>query len=402
MTDRQFLLTAAKHAAIYRKIEAHHFSGTTPQDSPKVIILGGQPGAGKSGLLEASKQDFPGCNVVSINGDELRYYHPQYREIQKADERHFAELTDPHARQWTKQLFDRTIETRRNILFEGTMREAGPITQTMARLKSSGYQITARIIAASEHDSVAGIFRRYEEQKAAKGFGRWSNIKAHNEAYVGVPVTVGLIEDHCFADRVEVYNRRGVLLYANILEQGGWSQKPQGAAVIQAERNRCPTVDEVRQRESEWSTVLTMMSARRAAELDIQIVRNVAETYLHCEYQANASSYHDEILRRVSGLSSLERAAGAAYTLWQIADTTILSTSNPDCVDWHAVDRAVVIESIGEHQQTSESVAEVLCKYSPGTVSLAGKAIALEAINRFILEQSAWPSAGHAREGSEP
>lgn len=105
MTDRQFLLTAAKHAAIYRKIEAHHFSGTTPQDSPKVIILGGQPGAGKSGLLEASKQDFPGCNVVSINGDELRYYHPQYREIQKADERHFAELTDPHARQWTKQLF---------------------------------------------------------------------------------------------------------------------------------------------------------------------------------------------------------------------------------------------------------------------------------------------------------
>lgn len=170
------------------------------------------------------------------------------------------------------------------------------------KLKSSGYQITARIIAASEHDSVAGIFRRYEEQKAAKGFGRWSNIKAHNEAYVGVPVTVGLIEDHCFADRVEVYNRRGVLLYANILEQGGWSQKPQGAAVIQAERNRCPTVDEVRQRESEWSTVLTMMSARRAAELDIQIVRNVAGTYLHCEYQANASSYHDEILRRVSGL----------------------------------------------------------------------------------------------------
>ena len=60
MTDRQFLLTAAKHAAIYRKIEAHHFSGTTPQDSPKVIILGGQPGAGKSGLLEASKQDVPG------------------------------------------------------------------------------------------------------------------------------------------------------------------------------------------------------------------------------------------------------------------------------------------------------------------------------------------------------
>jgi len=104
MTDRQFPLTAAKHAAIYRKIEDHHFSGTTPQDKPRAIILGGQPDAGKSGLLEASKQDFPGGNVVAINGDELRYYHPQYREIQKADERHFAELTDPHARKWRKAL----------------------------------------------------------------------------------------------------------------------------------------------------------------------------------------------------------------------------------------------------------------------------------------------------------
>lgn len=168
MAERQFLLTAAKHDTIYRKIEAHHFSATTPQDHPKVIILGGQPGAGKSGLLEASKQDFLDSNVVSINGDELRYYHPQYREIQKSDERHFAELTDPHARQWTKQLFDRAIETRRNIVFEGTMREAGPITQTMSRLRSSGYHVTARIIAASEHDSMAGIFDAMKSKKQSK------------------------------------------------------------------------------------------------------------------------------------------------------------------------------------------------------------------------------------------
>ena len=321
-----------------------------------------------------------------INGDELRYYHPQYREIQKADERHFAELTDPHARQWTKQLFDRAIETRRNILFEGTMREAGPITQTMARLHATGYQIISRIIAVSEHDSVAGIFRRYEEQKAAKGFGRWSNIKAHNDAYVGVPVTVGLIEDQCFSDRVEVYNRRGALLYTNVFEAGRWSQKPQAAVVVQAERNRCPTEDEARQRESEWSTILKMMAARGANESDVQAVRDVADTYLHCGFQTNGSSYHDEILRRVTELSSLERTAGATYTLWKIANTTSRSASGSDGVNWHAVDKAVVIQSIGEQHQSPESVSEALCKYSPGTVSLAGKAVALEAIKQFVIE----------------
>ncbi len=402
MADRQFPLTAAKHAAIYRKIEEHHFRGTTPQDKPRAIILGGQPGAGKSGLLEASKQDFPGGNVVAINGDELRYYHPQYREIQKADERHFAELTDPHARRWTKQLFDCAIETRRNILFEGTMREAGPITQTMARLKLVGYQITARIIAASEHDSVAGIFRRYEEQKAAKGFGRWSNLKAHNDAYVGVPVTVGLIEAQSFADHVEVYNRRGALLYTNALEHGNWSVAPQGRAILQSERGRCPTEDETRQRESEWATILTMMAARRAADADIQVVRDVADTYLRHEYQANGSCYQNEVNRRVAALSSLEKAAGAAYTFWQIADKAVRNAVAIDNVDWHAVDKAVVTESLGEHLQTPESVAEALCKHSPGTVSLAGKAVAFDAIKQFLLEQSAQPDVGHAGERGEP
>ncbi|MBD4245803.1 hypothetical protein GUH33_07935, partial [Xanthomonas citri pv. citri] len=88
-------MSTRKHTAAYEKIERHHFKDTAPADQPQAIILGGQPGAGKSGLLEASKQGFADRNVVTINGDELRYYHPQYRDIQKADERRFAELTDP-------------------------------------------------------------------------------------------------------------------------------------------------------------------------------------------------------------------------------------------------------------------------------------------------------------------
>jgi hypothetical protein len=61
-----------------------------------------------------------------------------------------------------------------------------------------------------------------------------------------------------------------------------------------------------------------------------------------------------------------------------------------------------VEESLGEHLQTPESVAEALCKHSPGTVSLAGKAVAFDAIKQFLLEQSAQPDVGHAGERCEP
>ncbi|MEX3605782.1 MAG: zeta toxin family protein [Burkholderia sp.] len=58
MDDNRFQLSPRKHATIYEKIERHHFKNTAPADHPQAIILGGQPGAGKSGLLEASKQGF--------------------------------------------------------------------------------------------------------------------------------------------------------------------------------------------------------------------------------------------------------------------------------------------------------------------------------------------------------
>lgn len=66
----------------------------------------------------------------------------------------------------------------------------------MRRLKAAGYYVVARVIAANERDSMAGIHRRYEEQKAAKGFGRWSNVQAHNDAYKSVPATLEYIERH--------------------------------------------------------------------------------------------------------------------------------------------------------------------------------------------------------------
>jgi hypothetical protein len=276
MVDKRFQLSPSKHEAIFQKIELHHFADTLPVDHPHAIILGGQPGAGKSGLLEASKQDFSDQNVVAINGDELRYYHPQYRAIQKTDERRFAELTDAHARVWTKQLFDRAIATHRNVVFEGTMREVGPITDTMQRLKNRGYFVVAKVIAAHARDSMTGIHRRYEEQKAAKGFGRWSNVQAHDDAYKGMPATIDFIEQHKLADRLEVYDRRGHVIYANTLVGNTWARTPSARATIEAERSRTPTPQEHHQAAEEWATILGMMVTRGADENEMTSVRELA------------------------------------------------------------------------------------------------------------------------------
>lgn len=48
--------------------------------NPKAIILGGQPGAGKSLLHRIYKKKF-NQNIAIINGDDYRKYHPNIKEL---------------------------------------------------------------------------------------------------------------------------------------------------------------------------------------------------------------------------------------------------------------------------------------------------------------------------------
>lgn len=264
-----------QHVRIYRRIERESFGDSAPVENPQVVITGGQPGSGKSKLLEQARELFSDGNVVVINGDDLRNFHPHAREILKHDDRKFAERTDPDSREWTKKLFERAIETKRNIVFESTMREAGPISKTMKLLRESGYHLTARVVATNERYSITGIFRRYDEQKAAKGYGRWSELSSHDAGYVGMPKTVEYIEKQGLVDRLEVYSRSGDLLYANDYVNGEWQKSANALEAIVAERERKPTESEKDNFRSDWKRIYGLMEYRNAPLNDFERARSV-------------------------------------------------------------------------------------------------------------------------------
>lgn len=275
--DESFKLNEADHEKYYRDIETDLLAHSRPVSHPRVVITGGQPGSGKSRLLEQSKNDFPDGNVVVINGDDLRSYHPKAEEIFRLDDRRFAERTDPDSRLWTKRLFDQAIETRRNIIFESTMRDPGPISETMKRLKSEGYHLTAKVVATHERVSTTGVFRRYEEQKAAKGFGRFSDLSSHDAGYQGMPKTVRFIEEHGLVDKLEVYNRAGDLLYDNEFKGDRWDKAPGAVQVIEQERQREPSDNERAEFQSDWRRIYDLMEQRKAPFKDLELTRSTYE-----------------------------------------------------------------------------------------------------------------------------
>jgi hypothetical protein len=262
--DESFKLSASQHERIYKEIEADVLGSSTPVANPRVIITGGQPGSGKSRLLESSKAEFPDGNVVVINGDDLRNYHSQRAKIFKLDDKLFAERTDADVRSWTRRVFEKAIESKRNIIFESTMREPEPLSGTMQRLKEQGYDITAKVVATHERTSTTSIFRRYEDQKAEKGYGRWSQLSSHRAGYDGLPRTVQHIEQNKLIDRIEIFNRGGTLLWRNELKNGEWIHPPKSVSVVEIEREREPTKAELEQLREDWRHIFERMDNRSA------------------------------------------------------------------------------------------------------------------------------------------
>ena len=64
----------------FERISNYYKSLYEREEKPKVYILGGQPGAGKSGLERMI--NIKG-NYIPISGDDYRKDHPQYKQFNR-------------------------------------------------------------------------------------------------------------------------------------------------------------------------------------------------------------------------------------------------------------------------------------------------------------------------------
>ena len=56
--------------------------GKTTSSQPKAILLGGQSGAGKTTIHRVKQREFQG-NLIIIDGDSYRSFHPNYLGLQE-------------------------------------------------------------------------------------------------------------------------------------------------------------------------------------------------------------------------------------------------------------------------------------------------------------------------------
>ena len=265
MSDR---LSPERHEVIRKAIGRAYLDLSQPQETPHAIIITGQPGAGKGAFAETAQAELAdkGGSVL-IDPDELRRRHLYYDRYRREDDKTAAGRVHPDASQWAKELRADAIEGRRNIVLDATLNDKEKARELLGELRGAGYQIEVRALAVHRRDSLQGIRARYETAREQGREARWVPESVHDEAYKGMPITIGHIEHHGLADTVTVMRRDGTAIYRNDRAAAATSGLSQIALL--AERGRDPTEEEKIRHLRGWDKIHAQMRYRDADSRDL-------------------------------------------------------------------------------------------------------------------------------------
>lgn len=296
---------------------------------PKAIILGGQPGAGKGGLAKAAERELLD-DVVKIDPDGLREFHPRIKELRTASPYNWSGHTQIDASGWADELLDATVAGKKNLIFDTTLSNGQWTTEDLIpKLQAQGYEVEVRAIATSKLESELGVDQRFSGSLDKKGYGRYVPAGASEARYDRLPGSLDMIHERTDVP-IRLFNREGVELYDSRTD----TRLP-GPVLEEAREARLHDPKLTRDLSRGWqgqvrwhedlSEALTRNEKVAPGTARQLLVERTEENVVEGVVRDAAQARHiDHIVRvrpaRVHAGSALG-SAGAAVTAYDIADT---------------------------------------------------------------------------------
>jgi len=255
--ERHSLSPDALQKIYETRVAPRLFRGAESVEQPTAIVLGGQPGSGKTPMQNHATREFAGSGgMVKIIGDDLRAYLPHYKSLQRADDKTAAFYTDRDSGRLVEKAIAEAAQRRVNVLVEGTMRNPETVAATLQQFRDAGFRTDARALAVSPEMSSLGVLQRYAAQKESRGIGRMTTTEAHQNALRGMLDTLDRIQDGRLADRLTIYRRGGEVVHSFDLTGPARAAEPRARELVERERNRplSPQEAQYKQREIERLT----------------------------------------------------------------------------------------------------------------------------------------------------
>jgi predicted kinase len=174
---------------------------------PKLIVVGGQPGSGKSDLQKYGELEL-NFNAVILSTDVLRSYHPFDQKIKQKHPEHYHALTVDLARTLLIHLENYALANQLNVILEATLANSEVMQQKIEKYRKHSYATELKVIAVNEMVSFLGAENRYESMILFEKSGRMVSKQNHDKNYTAIPDTLQQLQTQQLFDSVSVYQRK--------------------------------------------------------------------------------------------------------------------------------------------------------------------------------------------------
>lgn len=187
----------------------------SPVKSPKGFVLGGQPGAGKSNLVGIIRQEL-NRNVLIINGDEFRRYHPNFDGIQEQYGIDSPKHTAAFSGHMTERVIEKALREGYNISVEGTFRTTETPMRTLEKMREHGYETAVYIQTAPLEVSWQSTLERYHAMELLGETPRATPKEHHDLVVKLLPQNADAVFLSGKADEFKVYSREGLIFDSRV------------------------------------------------------------------------------------------------------------------------------------------------------------------------------------------
>ena len=250
----------------FQKILKMYISSYSPSKNPKVFLLGGQPGAGKSGLenMLNLKDEY-----ISISGDDYREYHPRFKEINLEYGKEASKYTQQWASQITEKLIEKLAKEKYNLIIEGTLRTAQLPLKEADRFRKLGYEVELHVLVVKPEKSYLGTLLRYEEMIKWGKIPRMTPKEHHDLVVKNIGDNLEIIYNSKAFDNIKLFNRENNLLY-NYKENYDINPKN----ILENEFNSEWKLEEIKNFREKWENLIIMIENRKPHIEEISKLKN--------------------------------------------------------------------------------------------------------------------------------